>query len=68
MKIDMPCTLKDLEKIAIEAAIAHTRGNKTRAAKILGISDRTMQRKTRRERLKRVEAVSTPDETPPAAS
>jgi DNA-binding NtrC family response regulator len=38
-------TLKDLEKKIIAEALTHFDGNKTRAAKSLGISIRTMRNK-----------------------
>ncbi len=38
-------SLPELERAAVEQAIAHTGGNRTRAAQRLGISVRTLQRK-----------------------
>ncbi len=42
-----PKSLKDMEKIHIERTLAHTGGNRPRAAKILGISQSTLWRKLR---------------------
>jgi transcriptional regulator with PAS, ATPase and Fis domain len=41
-------TLDDAEREAIERALAHTRGNKTLAAKLLGISRHTLRAKARK--------------------
>jgi DNA-binding NtrC family response regulator len=45
--IDIPpgTSLEDLERAAVEQALAQHRGNRTHAAKTLGISVRTLQRK-----------------------
>jgi DNA-binding NtrC family response regulator len=40
-------TMAEIERAAIEAALKHTRGNRRRAAEILGIGERTMYRKLR---------------------
>jgi DNA-binding NtrC family response regulator len=40
-----PFNLDELERIAIARALAETRGNRTRAAKLLGISERTLRNK-----------------------
>lgn len=40
-------TLKELQRDAIIAALELTNGNRTRAAKLLGISIRTMRNKIR---------------------
>jgi DNA-binding NtrC family response regulator len=37
--------LRDLEKVTIERALVTTNGNRTRAAKLLGISERTLRNK-----------------------
>ncbi len=39
--------LDTLERLAIDAALAETRGNRVRAARILGIHVRTLHRKLR---------------------
>jgi DNA-binding NtrC family response regulator len=49
--------LKDLEQIAIDAALRATGGNRTQAAGLLGISDRTLRNKLRERR----EAAASPD-------
>ncbi len=41
-------TLDDAERLAIEQALAHTRGNKTLAARLLGISRHTLRAKARK--------------------
>ncbi len=41
----MPPTLRDAEKVLIGKALEHTDGNRTHAAKILGISVRTLRNK-----------------------
>ncbi len=42
--------LKDLEQLAIDAALRTTGGNRTQAAGLLGISDRTLRNKLRERR------------------
>ena len=42
-----PINLKELERIAIERALAATSGHRTRAAELLGISERTLRNKLR---------------------
>jgi DNA-binding NtrC family response regulator len=42
---DIPLNLRDLERIAIERALAATGGHRTRAADLLGISERTLRNK-----------------------
>jgi len=41
----IPGTLEDLEKVAIQNALKRSMGNRTHAAQNLGISVRTLQRK-----------------------
>ena len=41
--------LDSLERLAIDAALAETRGNRVRAARILGIHVRTLHRKLREQ-------------------
>ena len=43
-------TLEEIERRAILQTLRHTDGNQTRAAKVLGISDRTLREKVRRYR------------------
>jgi DNA-binding NtrC family response regulator len=45
--IDIPpgTSLEDLERVAVEQALTQHQGNRTHAAKTLGISVRTLQRK-----------------------
>ncbi len=43
--VDMPITLEDLEMQAIEKTLEMVDGNRTRAAELLGIGRRTLQRK-----------------------
>jgi DNA-binding NtrC family response regulator len=40
-------TMAEIEKAAITAALAETKGNRRKAAEILGIGERTMYRKLR---------------------
>ncbi|HVH09411.1 MAG TPA: helix-turn-helix domain-containing protein, partial [Gemmatimonadales bacterium] len=40
-------TMADVERAAIEAALKETRGNRRKAAEILGIGERTLYRKLR---------------------
>ena len=42
-----PKTLQEIEREAIRSALAETGGNKTRAARILGIGLRTLHRKVK---------------------
>ncbi len=42
---EIPLNLRDLERIAIERALAATGGHRTRAADLLGISERTLRNK-----------------------
>jgi DNA-binding NtrC family response regulator len=46
-RLDIPAaaTMEEIERIAIESALARHRGNRTHAADALGISVRTLQRK-----------------------
>jgi DNA-binding NtrC family response regulator len=37
--------MADIERMAIEAALKETRGNRRRAAELLGIGERTLYRK-----------------------
>ena len=46
--------LEQIEKQAILDTLRHTSGNQTRAAKVLGISDRTLRGKIRRYRQQEV--------------
>ncbi|MDR1397414.1 MAG: sigma-54 dependent transcriptional regulator [Desulfarculales bacterium] len=41
----LPPTLRDAEKLLIQQALHHTEGNRTHAAKVLGISVRTLRNK-----------------------
>lgn len=41
----LPPTLRDAEKVLIMRALDHTEGNRTHAAKVLGISVRTLRNK-----------------------
>ena len=43
--IPMGMLLKDAEEMLIKAALRHTEGNRTKAAKMLGIGIRTIRRK-----------------------
>ena len=53
-------TMAEIERAAIEAALRETRGNRRKAAEMLGIGERTLYRKLREYhipiRLRRVEA------------
>jgi DNA-binding NtrC family response regulator len=40
-------TMAEIEKAAITAALAETKGNRRKAAELLGIGERTMYRKLR---------------------
>ncbi|MBP6443636.1 MAG: hypothetical protein KA267_06400, partial [Gemmatimonadales bacterium] len=42
---EMPLNLADLERLTIERALVATGGNRTRAARLLGISERTLRNK-----------------------
>jgi two-component system response regulator FlrC len=42
---EAPFDLRELERIAIERALAATGGHRTRAAELLGISERTLRNK-----------------------
>jgi DNA-binding NtrC family response regulator len=41
----IPINLADLERVAIQRALGATGGNRTRAARLLGISERTLRNK-----------------------
>ena len=43
--LGLPPTLKEAERLMIDRALNHTDGNRTHAAKILGISVRTLRNK-----------------------
>jgi DNA-binding NtrC family response regulator len=43
--------MADIERAAIEAALRETRGNRRRAAEMLGIGERTLYRKIKEYRL-----------------
>lgn len=51
LKEDLPIALDDMERMAIERAIRLCRGNRTRAAALLGISRDTLYRKIREFRI-----------------
>ena len=44
-------TMSEVERMVIEAALKETRGNRRRAADLLGIGERTLYRKIREYRL-----------------
>jgi DNA-binding NtrC family response regulator len=44
-------TMAEIERTAIEAALRETRGNRRRAAEMLGIGERTLYRKLREYQL-----------------
>ncbi|MGD8563516.1 MAG: helix-turn-helix domain-containing protein, partial [Desulfarculaceae bacterium] len=44
-QLGLPPTLRDAERVLIDRALEHTDGNRTHAAKILGISVRTLRNK-----------------------
>ena len=44
-------TMAQIERAAIEAALRETRGNRRKAAELLGIGERTMYRKLREYQL-----------------
>ncbi len=50
-----PLNLDELERLAIQRALVATGGNRTRAAKLLGISERTLRNKLN---VRRVEATA----------
>ena len=43
--------MADIERTAIEAALKETRGNRRRAAELLGIGERTLYRKIKEYRV-----------------
>jgi two-component system response regulator HydG len=45
LRAELPVFLEELEKLAIEKTLEITRGNRTKAAELLGIGRRTLQRK-----------------------
>jgi len=45
LRADLPVSLEELEKMAITRTLEITGGNRTRAAELLGIGRRTLQRK-----------------------
>ena len=47
MSIRPGMTMAQIERAAIEAALRETRGNRRKAAELLGIGERTMYRKLR---------------------
>jgi DNA-binding NtrC family response regulator len=47
LTLDVPATLDDIERRAIEATLDYTAGDKTRAARTLGIGRKTLYRKLR---------------------
>jgi two-component system, NtrC family, response regulator HydG len=51
-------SLRDLQRVAVEQALAEHGGNRTRAAEALGISVRTLQRKLKAWGMEKAEAVT----------
>lgn len=51
-------SLRDLQRVAVEQALAEHQGNRTRAAEALGISVRTLQRKLKAWGMEKAEALS----------
>ena len=47
--------MTDVERAVIEAALKETRGNRRRAAELLGIGERTLYRKIKEYRLPELE-------------
>ena len=45
LELDVPATLDEIERRAIEATLDYTAGDKTRAARTLGIGRKTLYRK-----------------------
>lgn len=45
IQIDLPARLEEIEKLVIERTLSFTGGNRTRAAELLGLGRRTLQRK-----------------------
>jgi len=45
LRLELPVSMEDLEKLVIEKTLEITGGNRTRAAELLGIGRRTLQRK-----------------------
>jgi len=48
LEIEVPATVEEIERRAIEATLDYTAGDKTRAARALGIGRKTLYRKLRR--------------------
>ncbi len=51
-------SLRDLQRVAVEQALAEHSGNRTRAAEALGISVRTLQRKLKAWGMEKAEAMT----------
>jgi DNA-binding NtrC family response regulator len=70
IKIPPGTTLEDLERVAVEQALVQHQGNRTHAAKELGISVRTLQRKLKAWGEARMAKPAAPAETrnPPNSS
>ena len=45
LQIEFPATIDEIEKRAIETALEYTRGDKSRASRILNIGRKTLYRK-----------------------
>lgn len=45
LEIEMPASIEEIERVAIEATLDYTAGDKTRAARALGIGRKTLYRK-----------------------
>jgi two-component system NtrC family response regulator len=45
LEIEVPATVEEIERRAIEATLDYTGGDKTRAARALGIGRKTLYRK-----------------------
>jgi DNA-binding NtrC family response regulator len=50
LEIDVPSTIEEIERQAIEATLDYTSGDKSRAARVLGIGRKTLYRKLQQYR------------------
>jgi DNA-binding NtrC family response regulator len=62
LEIEVPTSMEEIERKAIEATLDYTSGDKTRAARLLNIGRKTIYRKLDHYNGKRTDSNSEPDD------